>query len=206
MGLAEDIATGAIKGAVRRWLWPVPTYAGRLPTISSGFRTSDRADHQGSDIMLRRVPGDPPYNPKDEPQHGSKNFWTPSNWPARAVADGVITAAYLGARGWQVRLTLADTSIGATYVHYSHFSQAFVKVGQTVKRGETLGIVGDDPSVRDPMHLHFEVHNGPVGPASALDPAPFLAAADYGALAGPGGSLLTLGGVALLAVVGKALA
>jgi hypothetical protein len=175
-----------------------------VPVVTDGFRAS-RADHQGVDIMLRRAPGDPPYNAKDEPQHGSKNFWCPGDWPARAVADGRITASYVGARGGQIRLTLDDPAIGATYVHYAHLSKLFVVEGQQVKRGQALGIVGDDPSVRDPMHLHFEVHNGPVGPASAIDPAPFLAAADYGALAGAGGNLLALGGVALVAALGKAL-
>ena len=44
---------------------------------------------------------------------------------------------------------------------YAHLAKVFVKIGQNVKKGDIIGLVGDTGSVRkigkDGSHLHFEV-------------------------------------------------
>jgi murein DD-endopeptidase MepM/ murein hydrolase activator NlpD len=57
---------------------------------------------------------------------------------------------------------------------YAHLAKVFVKIGQNVKKGEIIGLVGDTGSVRkigkDGSHLHFEVLDSgkPVDPLEYL--------------------------------------
>lgn len=78
--------------------------------------------------------------------------------PIRAVADGVITHA-----GWTPVGYGNLTSIrhNATYsTNYGHQSKILVKVGQRVKQGQVIGLVGSTGFSTGP-HLHFEmVKNG----------------------------------------------
>lgn len=94
-----------------------------------------------------------------------------------AVADGTLTQQFLATgpnsslSGNAWRLTLPDR----TYFFYAHLS-AFadgLQVGDTVRRGDLLGYVGDtgNPGAGN-YHLHFEYH--PKG-GVAVDPLPLLA-------------------------------
>ena len=86
--------------------------------------------------------------------------------PVRSVAAGkVISVRQLGTYG----LTVFLEHGGGDYTIYGSLSNAAVKVGQNVAKGEKLGEVGiSDPEL--PPHLHFEVRQG--GPA--VDPATWL--------------------------------
>lgn len=88
--------------------------------------------------------------------------------PIYAVADGTITevgySGNAGNRTWEV---LAD----GTEIMYAHQSRFAVSPGDTVKRGQLIGYVGDTGRTTGP-HLHIEVHPGggdPVDPYAAME-------------------------------------
>jgi len=73
--------------------------------------------------------------------------------PVYATADGTITqAAYSGAYG---NLVVIDHKFGIE-TRYGHLSAFRVARGQTVKRGELIGLVGATGRATGP-HLHYEV-------------------------------------------------
>ena len=70
-----------------------------------------------------------------------------------AAADGkVIFAAELPIHG---NYTVIDHGWGV-YTSYSHQSQLLVEVGQEVKRGDLIGLIGNTGRSVGP-HLHWEV-------------------------------------------------
>ena len=75
---------------------------------------------------------------------------------AVAANDGVvITASYNGGYG---NMVMIDHG-GGVYTIYGHGSSIPVRVGQSVKRGQTILITGSTGYSTGP-HLHFEVRNG----------------------------------------------
>jgi len=57
---------------------------------------------------------------------------------------------------------------------YAHCSEAKVKVGQRVKKGQVIALSGKEGNVTGP-HLHFEVHTTPYwNTTSDIDPQPLL--------------------------------
>jgi hypothetical protein len=91
--------------------------------------------------------------------------------PLLAVADGRITAAVdgnpdlpIGVTTWQ---NMAGNHVvldigGGHYVLYGHLQQGSlrVQVGDQVRRGQVLGLVGDSGNTGEP-HLHIQVQNTP---------------------------------------------
>jgi murein DD-endopeptidase MepM/ murein hydrolase activator NlpD len=84
-----------------------------------------------------------------------------------AIADGtVISAQYDGSYGNKTVVQLAD----GTELWYCHQSAFDVSVGDTVKQGQVIGLVGATGHVTG-SHLHVEVHPGggdPVDPYPAM--------------------------------------
>lgn len=85
-----------------------------------------------------------------------------------AIADGVvISAQYDGSYGNKTVVQLSD----GTELWYCHQSAFMVSVGDTVKQGEIIGLVGATGHVTG-SHLHVEVHPGggdPVDPYPAME-------------------------------------
>lgn len=86
--------------------------------------------------------------------------------PVRAAAAGQVALAQsIGTYG----LTVIVQHGGGDYSVYGSLQRADVRVGDTVARGQTLGVVGAaDPDL--PPHLHFEVRPG----GRAVDPLTLL--------------------------------
>jgi murein DD-endopeptidase MepM/ murein hydrolase activator NlpD len=84
-----------------------------------------------------------------------------------AIANGeVISASYDGSYGNKTVVRLED----GTELWYCHQSAFMVSVGDTVTRGEIIGLVGSTGHVTG-SHLHVEVHPGggdPVDPYTAM--------------------------------------
>jgi len=83
-----------------------------------------------------------------------------------SVAGGtVITAGWGGGYGNEVEISHG----GGLVTKYAHLSKIYVDVGESVDRGETVGLVGSTGNSTGP-HLHFETMVG----GEALDPLDFL--------------------------------
>lgn len=95
--------------------------------------------------------------------HAGIDFATSLGSPVTAPADGtVVKARSKGAYGLTVQL---DHGHGLTTL-FGHMSRIHVEEGQTVRRGDLLGAVGNTGRSTGP-HLHYEVRlNGiPVDPS-----------------------------------------
>ncbi|WP_197320773.1 M23 family metallopeptidase [Saccharomonospora sp. NB11] len=88
--------------------------------------------------------------------------------PILAAADGtVIDAGPASGFGLWVRVQLDDGTIHV----YGHMDSFSVQVGQRVKAGEQIAVIGNKGQSTGP-HLHFEVHENGV----KVDPRAWLAA------------------------------
>lgn len=107
---------------------------------------------------------DPVY---DIPQfHKGMDFAAGMGTPVYATADGTVSVAVNGDTGYGNHV---DIEHGFNYMtRYGHLSKIMVKQGQSVKRGDLIGLVGSTGKSTGP-HLHYEVrYNG-----EALNPSNF---------------------------------
>jgi murein DD-endopeptidase MepM/ murein hydrolase activator NlpD len=86
--------------------------------------------------------------------HAGMDFTAPLGTDIYATAKGTITAA-----GWQQGYgNCVQINHGYGYLTlYGHMSAIKVRVGQSVKRGEVIGLVGSTGKSTGP-HCHYEVH------------------------------------------------
>ena len=111
-------------------------------TSSFGYRispfTGRREFHKGFDIANRK------------------------GTPITATADGMI--AFAGPKGLLGNTVVVDHGHGMV-TRYGHLEKVMVKRGTPVKRGDTIGLMGNTGRSTGP-HVHYEVHlNGiPVNP------------------------------------------
>jgi len=87
--------------------------------------------------------------------------------PVESTADGIVVHAAWDMSGYG-RLVVVDHG-GDTQTWYAHLSRINVSVGENVRRGTLIGLVGSTGRVTAP-HLHYEVHVNGV----PRNPYPFL--------------------------------
>ncbi|HTR56467.1 MAG TPA: M23 family metallopeptidase [Kofleriaceae bacterium] len=152
-----------------RWVWPVPRWNGRAPTISDGF-DSPRPGlprHGGVDIMFARAPSDP-FKPSTP--NGSAHFVMPDGLSALAATDGVVWSATSIPTGFAV---VIDHSPIKAATFYAHLEKLSVAKGDRVRAGQPIGTIGASPLDAEHLkHLHFELWLG--GPNDRIDPAPLM--------------------------------
>lgn len=92
---------------------------------------------------------------KVKKMHYGTDFSAPQGTPVYATGDGVIkfTRKSFNGFGWHIMI---DHGFGYETL-YGHMSQFNVKSGQSVKRGDLIGFVGNTGKSTAP-HLHYEVH------------------------------------------------
>jgi murein DD-endopeptidase MepM/ murein hydrolase activator NlpD len=124
-------------------LWPV---AG---TLESGFG-------------IRRNP----FGGSSYESHEGQDIEAMIGTPVDAAASGIVTAA--GVQNGYGNVVYIDHGNGLS-TRYGHLSRIDVTVGQQIKRGERLGLVGSTGRSTGP-HLHYEVriNNQPVNPRPYL--------------------------------------
>ena len=107
------------------------------------------------------------YGPKPGGLHNDgMNIKAPKGAPVRAAENGVIVyAGEMKGYGNMVLIRHADRWMTA----YAHMDRILSPRGATVKRGETIGVVGDTGSVSEPQ-LHFEIRRG----TDALNPEKYM--------------------------------
>lgn len=89
--------------------------------------------------------------------------------PAVAATDGVIRRVGTNNLGGKVVfLRVQDRPIS---LYYAHLDSQTVSAGQTVKTGDTVGLIGNTGNARTtPPHLHFGIYTS----NGAVDPLPFV--------------------------------
>ena len=95
--------------------------------------------------------------------HTGVDISAPTGTPIHATADGIVIQAEMVAGGYG-RLVRVDHG-GGMQTYYAHMSRIAVHVGQEIRRGDLVGLVGSTGRVTAP-HLHYEVRMGgaPVNP------------------------------------------
>lgn len=85
--------------------------------------------------------------------HEGMDFSSPVGTPVYATGDGTVTTA-----SWKSQYgNLVEISHGYNYTtRYAHLSKILVKPGQSVKRGDLIGEVGNTGKSTG-SHLHYEV-------------------------------------------------
>jgi murein DD-endopeptidase MepM/ murein hydrolase activator NlpD len=110
-------------------IWPSRGWV----TSNFGFRLSpfsgQRQMHEGIDIAAR--PGTPVHSP----------------------ADGIVT--FVGSVGNFGKTVVLNHGYG-TLTRYGHLSETFVRLGDSIRRGEKMGAIGNTGRSTGP-HLHYEV-------------------------------------------------
>jgi murein DD-endopeptidase MepM/ murein hydrolase activator NlpD len=104
--------------------------------------------------------------------HEGVDIFAPKHTPAVAAADGYVTGVKDGGIGGKVVwLRVKDRNIT---LYYAHLDKQLVEEGQEVKKGHTLGLVGNTGNAKNtPSHLHFGIYTagGPVDPYPFVNPA-----------------------------------
>ncbi len=144
---------------------PVEIWNGRVAKVSSGFGTRTGVMHNAVDIMFPRLPGDPVGHPDSE-----GDYTMPVGVHALSITHGVVErVSYDPSRGWYVEIRHPATKWGYTSLRsgYQHLTRPFVKVGDKVKVGQRIAVIGKNGGVR---HLHFLLFvNGKL-----IDPKPWI--------------------------------
>ncbi len=141
-------------------------------TVGSGFRTSDRPEHDGVDLIIGRgtVIGAASAGVvvRVRCNIAGQSWDAPFTSPMPCDHDG---NPGLGGCGWYVDVRHAG-DIVSRYCHM--VGRPDVTVGQTVTAGQLIGHVGTSGNSSGP-HLHFEIHTSyPAESSNATDPVPFM--------------------------------
>ena len=99
--------------------------------------------------------------------HEGLDFTSPIGTQVHATGDGKVTFADYSTNGFGIHVII-DHGFGYETL-YGHLEAVSVRVGQKIKRGDVIGLVGNTGLSAGP-HLHYEVHKGgvPVDPANYL--------------------------------------
>ncbi len=102
-------------------------------------------------------------------KHEGIDIFAPKLTPAVAAADGYVTGVNEGGLGGKtVWMRVADKNI---HLYYAHLDRQLVEQGQRVKKGDTLGLIGNTGNAKfTAPHLHFGIYNY----NGAIDPWPFV--------------------------------
>lgn len=98
--------------------------------------------------------------------HHGIDIFAPRGTPVVAATDGVVRSTQPNTLGGNV-VWLLDTLRGQS-LYYAHLDSHAVVAGQAVRRGDTLGFVGNTGNARTTApHLHFGIYrrgDGPIDP------------------------------------------
>lgn len=134
------------------------TFTHRTPIFDMTLPVTGRFS---SAFGLKRFFNNQPRNP-----HGGMDIAAPRGTPIYAPADGIVVEAqdfFFSGNCVYIEHGQGVTSF------YAHMNRIDVKIGDTVKRGDVIGTVGDTGRVTGP-HLHWSIGlNG-----TWVDPALFI--------------------------------
>lgn len=102
-----------------------------------------------------------PFDPTD--RHFGIDIVAPSDTPIKATLDGYVVEAGWSSENGNV---IGVQHAGDLLTFYKHNSSVLKRVGDFVKSGEAIAIIGNTGTRTDGPHLHFEIwHRGqPINP------------------------------------------
>jgi hypothetical protein len=103
------------------------------------------------------------FNP---PEHYGVDYSCYVGTPIYAACDGLVYRGDQGNYGFGKYLRIEKD---AYYVYTAHLSEWLVESGDSVKKGQWIGVSGNTGNSTGP-HLHFEVRKGNRQQTSAIDP------------------------------------
>jgi len=102
-----------------------------------------------------------------EKKHFGTDILAPKNTPVKAAMDGYVISS-----DWTLETgnTIAIQHSNSLITFYKHNSALLKNIGNFVKAGEAIAIIGNTGTLSDGPHLHFELwHKGkPVDPADYI--------------------------------------
>ena len=133
-----------------------------------GNSPSDQLSVSGSGdfimpIKESQITGRTPYGTSSVPihngWHNGLDLWANTGTPIYSIADGEVTSSgYTNGCG---AATIEIKHINDVYATYCHNNTSLVKTGDSVKKGQQIGTVGNEGFAKDTVpHLHLEVTRG----------------------------------------------
>ena len=104
--------------------------------------------------------------------HEGIDIFAPKRTPVIASADGYVTGVHEGGLGGKV--VWQRVSGKNITLYYAHLDKQMVSEGQSVQKGDTIGLVGNTGNAKHtPSHLHFGIYSfsGPIDPFPFVNPA-----------------------------------
>ena len=117
------------------------------------------------------------FGPRKQPtagastNHGAIDIGV-SYQPLYAAESGLVVTAGV-VSGYGNFIMIWHNQRGQLYTAYGHLSQILVSAGQTVKRGQQIGVTGNTGVTTGP-HLHFEVRVGGSSSGCRVDPLNYV--------------------------------
>lgn len=145
----------------------------------SSTGSNDVPEVNGSDALMRPATGrvTSEYGPRWGRTHHGTDIGQGgrSNVPIVAAAQGtVVQATYMNGYGNTVMISHRVDGRQITTL-YAHMSSISVSSGESVSKGEQVGVMGNTGASQGP-HLHFEVHEGPWNgsKSNSVDPRKYV--------------------------------
>ncbi|MCU5408944.1 M23 family metallopeptidase, partial [Bacillus cereus] len=107
--------------------------------------------------------------------HYGQDIVASGSVPIVAAADGEVTRSYYS-DSYGNAVFISHNINGKKYTTvYAHLSSRAVSVGQKVKQGQKIGVMGNTGQ-SEGQHLHFEIHTGEWNgqKSNAVDPKPYI--------------------------------
>ncbi|WP_051908044.1 M23 family metallopeptidase [Flavimarina sp. Hel_I_48] len=102
--------------------------------------------------------------------HEGLDIFADRGTPVLAACDGRVSST--GNRGLGGKQVWLRSGIFGNSLYYAHLDSIIASPGQRVKRGDTLGLVGNTGNARTtPPHLHFGIYRRGRG---AINPLPYV--------------------------------
>jgi murein DD-endopeptidase MepM/ murein hydrolase activator NlpD len=150
----------------QRWAGAEPDGVAGPRTIAS-LRSTSLPDCPIRLAWPLRAPLSSPFGPRGFGFHSGIDLAAPQGAPVAAAASGRVVWAGVMAGGWG-KLVIVAHRHGVRSM-YAHLSRIDVQIGDYVRTGHQVGLVGATGDAAGP-HLHFEVRLR----GAAVDPLPAL--------------------------------
>lgn len=136
----------------------------------------------GGLVQPVRGPVTSSFGPRWGGHHSGIDWAVPTGTPVAAAMAGTVLRAAWNAVNGRTGLGILLGHDGDRNTYYGHLSKLLVSVGDTIAKGQTIGLSGNTGNSTGP-HLHFETWSG----GKPLNPANFLNGAEIPEGDGSGG-------------------